>query len=133
MRIQQQNSYNPNLKALYFTKCKPESASYELKQGYVYAASKIQYIKDESAKLTPIIKEAIAESKFIKDFAKTRDVFVNYLGEKFNPNFNAFTSAMEVYVVTDAKTDNFRYMPYFAEDKYTPEGARLKLFAQLDK
>ena len=63
MKIQQQNSYNPNMKALYFTKVAPTS-----KFNYPsITETGIKYIEDNSAKLTPIMKEALEENRFIKN------------------------------------------------------------------
>ena len=137
MRIQQQNSYNPNMKALYFTKGVPVKAARGevLKKDERLTDNGIKFLKDESAKLTPIIREAIAGTKFIKNLAKVKDVFVNYFGERFDTNFEHFTSSMAIYIESDkCKNDaNFKYLPLYAKDKCTPEGARLRLFAKLEK
>ena len=129
MKIQQQNSYNPNMKALYFTKAFPKR-----NDGFKYINEKITksgigYVEDKSAKLTPIMKEAFAENRFIKNLAEKFDVFVQYLGESFS--FDSFGSSTSIHVVRqeDNQVLSDSYI-FTASDKYTPEGARFRL---LDK
>lgn len=128
MKIQQQNSYNPNMKALYFTKSLPRKlAKYEkLKSDETLADNGITFIKDKSAKLTPIMKEAFEENRFIKNLAEKFDVFVQYLGERFG--YGGFSSSANIHVVRKEKdwllSDSYLFN---AQDNYTPEGARYKL------
>ena len=128
MKIQQQNSYNLNMKALYFTKSFPRKlAKYEkLKSNEMLANNGIAFIKDGSAKLTPIMKEAFEENRFIKKLAEKFDVFVQYLGERFD--YGAFCTSANIHVVRQEKdwilSDSYLFN---AQDNYTPEGARYKL------
>ena len=129
MKIQTQNAYNPNMKALYFTKAFPKR-----NDGFKYINEKITksgigYVEDKSAKLTPIMKEAFAENRFIKNLAEKFDVFVQYLGESFS--FDSFGSSTSIHVVRqeDNQVLSDSYI-FTASDKYTPEGARFRL---LDK
>ena len=74
MKIQQQNEYNPSMQALYFTKSVPTKSLLNLREGHVFTENRTQYLKDESAKLTPVIKEAIAEINRCRRFTPTKDV-----------------------------------------------------------
>ena len=128
MKIQQQNSYNPNMKALYFTKSFPRKlAKYEkLKNEEMLANNGVAYVKDTSAKLTPIMREAFEENHFIKNLAKKFDVFVEYLGERFN--FGVFSSSANIQVIRQEEDLFFSDSYIFnAQDQYTPEGARYRL------
>ncbi|MBO5738426.1 hypothetical protein J6R97_03710 [bacterium] len=129
MRIQQQNSYNPNMKALYFTKTIPMRSEAIDYINPKITKSGIKYVEDNSAKLTPIMKEAFAENRFIKNLAEKFDVFVQYLGESFS--FDSFGSSTSIHVVRqeDNQVLSDSYI-FTANDKYTPEGARYRL---LDK
>lgn len=129
MRIQQQNSYNPNMKALYFTKTIPMRSETTNYINQKITKSGIKYVEDTSAKLTAIMKEAFAENRFIKNLAEKFDVFVQYLGESFS--FDSFGSSTSIHVVRqeDNQVLSDSYI-FTASDKYTPEGARFRL---LDK
>lgn len=134
MKIQQQNSYNPNMKALYFTKARPLYNS-----AIKYCNEKItdqgtKYVEDNSAKLTPIIKEAFTENSFIKKMAEKYETFVQYMGEKYDMNMGGFKSSARIYVTKTEKdvttSDSYTYS---AKDVYSPNGARLKLFADIEQ
>ena len=132
MKIQQQNSYNPNMKALYFTKSLPRKlAKYEkLKSDETLANNGITFIKDKSAKLTPIMKEAFEENRFIKNLAEKFDVFVQYLGERFG--YGAFGSSANIHVVRQEEGWFLSDIYLFnAQDRYTPEGARYRLLENI--
>ena len=126
MKIQQQNSYNPNMKALYFTKVRPKRTD-----GFQYINEKItksgiRYVEDKSAKLTPIMREAFEENLFIKNIAEKFDVFVQYLGERFSSG--NFDSSASLHVVREENGSVLSDSYIFgASDKYTPDGARLRL------
>ena len=129
MKIQQQNSFNPNMKALYFTKAFPKR-----NDGFKYINEKITksgigYVEDKSAKLTPIMKEAFEENQFIKKLSEKFDVFVQYLGERFS--CGNFSTSADIYVIRQEEglflSDSYIFN---AQDNYTPEGARYRL---LDK
>ena len=126
MKIQQQNSYNPNMKALYFTKVRPIVAEAVKYKDQKLTQNGIKYVEDTSAKLTPIMKEAFEENRFIKKLAEKFDVFVQYLGERFD--YGAFCTSANIHVVRQEKdwilSDSYLFN---AQDNYTPEGARYKL------
>ena len=126
MKIQQQNSYNPNMKALYFTKVYPTVAEAIKYKNQKVTQTGIKYVEDTSAKLTPIMREAFEENRFIKNLAEKFDVFVQYLGEKFN--FGIFSSSANIHVIRQEEGCfiSDRYI-FNAQDKYTPEGARYRL------
>ena len=129
MKIQQQNSYNPNMKALYFTKSLPRVAAkgVVLERDERLANNGIKFIKDESAKLTPIMREAFEENRFIKKLAEKFDVFVQYLGERFD--YGVFCTSANIHVVRKGEEGWLLSDSYIfnAQDKYTPEGARYRL------
>ena len=130
MKIQQQqNAYNPNMQALYFTKVRPIVAEAVKYKDQKVTQNGIKYVEDTSAKLTPIMREAFEENRFIKNLAEKFDVFVQYLGERFD--FGVFCTAANIHVVRKEKdwllSDSYIFN---AQDKYTPEGARYRL---LDK
>ena len=126
MRIQQQNSYNPNMKALYFTKTIPMRSETTNYINQKITKTGIKYVEDKSAKLTPIMKEAFAENRFIKNLAEKFDVFVQYLGESFS--YDNFGSSASIHVVREEEDKVFSDSYIFtANDKYTPEGARFRL------
>ena len=132
MKIQQQKTYNPNMKALYFTKNIPSKAAKNeiIKRNELLAENGIKFIKDESAKLTPIMKEAFAENRFIKKLAEKFDVFVQYHGEGFR--FGCFCSSANIHVVRKEEgyvlSDSYIFN---AQDNYTPEGARYRLLEKI--
>ena len=130
MKIQQQNAYNPNMQALYFTKVRPivtETLKYKNQN---VTQTGIKYVEDTSAKLTPIMREAFEENRFIKNLAEKFDVFVQYLGERFD--FGVFCTAANIHVVHKEKdwllSDSYIFN---AQDKYTPEGARYRLLENI--
>ena len=135
MKIQQQNSYNPNMKALYFTTTAPMRSEIMNYKNQKITEAGIKYVEDTSAKLTPIMKEAFEENPFIQRFVKKCDVFVQYFGEKFEgwslPGM--FCSRAMVYIVpseiSNTTVDSYNFA---GEDKYTPEGARLRLIDRLE-
>ena len=127
MKIQQQNSYNPNMKALYFTKVRPIVAEAVKYKDQKLTQNGIKYVEDTSAKLTPIMKEAFEENRFIKKLAEKFDVFVQYLGERFD--YGVFCTSANIHVVRKGEegwllSDSYLFN---AQDKYTPEGARYRL------
>lgn len=126
MKIQQQNSYNPNMKALYFTKVFPRMSEAVKYKDQKVTQNGIKYVEDTSAKLTPIMREAFEENRFIKNLAEKFDVFVQYLGERFG--YGAFSSSANIHVVRKEEgwflADSYIFN---AQDNYTPEGARYKL------
>ena len=96
---------------------------------YKLTQNGIKYVEDTSAKLTPIMKEAFEENRFIKKLAEKFDVFVQYLGERFS--FGNFSTSADIYVIRQEDglflSDSYIFN---ARDNYTPEGARYRL---LDK
>ena len=127
MKIQQQqNAYNPNMQALYFTKVRPIVAEAVKYKDQKVTQNGIKYVEDTSAKLTPIMKEAFEENRFIKNWAEKFDVFVQYLGERFG--YGNFSSSANIHVVRQEKdwllSDSYLFN---AQDNYTPEGARYRL------
>ena len=127
MKIQQQNSYNPNMKALYFTKVYPIVAEAVKYKDQKLTQNGIKYVEDTSAKLTPIMKEAFEENRFIKNLAERFDVFVQYLGERFD--YGVFCTSANIHVVRKGEEGCLLSDSYIfnAQDKYTPEGARYRL------
>ena len=132
MKIQQQNSFNPNMKALYFTKAHPKRNASLNYINQKITKSGIEYVEDKSAKLTPIMREAFEENQFIKKLSEKFDVFVQYLGERFS--FGAFGSSATVHVVRKEEgyflSDSYIFN---AQDKYTPEGARYRLLESITR
>ena len=131
MKIQQQqNAYNPNMQALYFTKVRPIVAEAVKYKDQKVTQNGIKYVEDTSAKLTPIMREAFEENRFIKNWAEKFDVFVQYLGERFR--FDAFGSTANIHVVRQEEgrflSDSYLFN---AQDNYTPEGARYILLENI--
>ena len=128
MKIQQQqNAYNPSMKALYFTKVRPivtETVKYKDQK---VTQNGIKYVEDTSAKLTPIMREAFEENRFIKKLAEKFDVFVQYLGERFD--YGVFCTSANIHVVRKGEEGWLLSDSYIfnAQDNYTPEGARYRL------
>ena len=127
MKIQQQNGYNPNMKALYFTKVRPIVAEAVKYKDQKLTQNGIKYVEDTSAKLTPIMKEAFEENRFIKKLAEKFDVFVQYLGERFD--YGVFCTSANIHVVRKGEEGWLLSDSYIfnAQDKYTPEWARYRL------
>ena len=127
MKIQQQNSYNPNMKALYFTKVLPRMSEAVKYKNQKVTQTGIKYVEDTSAKLTPIMREAFEENRFIKKLAEKFDVFVQYLGERFD--YGVFCTSANIHVVRKGEEGWLLSDSYIfnAQDNYTPEGARYKL------
>ena len=131
MKIQQQNSYNPSMKALYFTKsflthtsCRPAAINERITNlGVIYR-------EDKSAKLTPIMREAFAENHFIGSLAQKFDVFVQYVGEKLKSDKFSSTAAIYVTRKENGSVLSEGYL-FSSEDKYTPEGARIRLLENI--
>lgn len=130
MKIQQQNAYNPNMQALYFTKVRPIVTKTLKYKNQNVTQTGIKYVEDTSAKLTPIMREAFEENRFIKNLAEKFDVFVQYLGERFD--FGVFCTAANIHVVRKEKdwllSDSYIFN---AQDNYTPEGARYRLLENI--
>jgi hypothetical protein len=124
MKIQQQNSYNPNMKALHFTKVYPTVAEAVKYKDQKLTQNGIKYVEDTSAKLTPIMREAFEENRFIKKLAEKFDVFVQYLGERFD--YGAFCTSANIHVVRKGEEGCLLsdFYIFNAQDEYTPEGAR---------
>ena len=133
MKVQARNTNNyqqskPSFKALYFSKKVPT-----LKHNYEnqkITATGLKYVEDTSAKLTQEIKEAIAENPFIQRVAKKFDTFVDYAGTRFNSLFQTFESKTNVYIVSPDQKAMETHV-FQATDMLTPEGARLKLLADM--
>ena len=127
MKIQQQNSYNPSMKALYFTKVLPRMSEAVKYKNQKVTQTGIKYVEDTSAKLTPIMREAFEENRFIKKLAEKFDVFVQYLGERFD--YGVFCTSANIHVVRKGEEGWLLSDSYIfnAQDKYTPEGARYRL------
>ena len=133
MKVQAINTNNyqqnkPSFKALYFSKKVPT-----LKNNYEnqkITATGLKYVEDTSAKLTQEIKEAIAENPFIQRVAKKFDTFVDYAGTRFNSLFQTFESKTNVYIVSPDQKAMETHV-FQATDELTPEGARLKLLADM--
>ena len=131
--------YNPNMKALYFTKVRPSvSKAINYKKQALTKLSSVKYVPDKSAKLTPIMKEALSEQKFIKKLASKYDALVQYLGEVVEfrtyrgETTSVFKSTAFVYAVNPQNKDMDCYC--FSEtDCYTPEGARVRLLDSISK
>lgn len=133
MRIQQQNSYNPNMKALYFTKALPTRNPSVVYNDLKFSESGIKYVEDTSAKLTPVIKEAFAENYFIKHLAEKYECFVEYMGERYDMVYEHFNSMARIYVAgAEIPQKNMFFYTYSAKDKLSPEGARLRLLADIE-
>lgn len=131
MKIQQQNIYNPSMKALYFTRTIPMRSGTVDYINQKITKNGIKYVEDSSAKLTPIMREAFAENNFIKNLAEKFDVFVFYLGERFS--CGNFDSSASIHVVREENGSFFSDSYIFgASDKYTPDGARLRLLANIN-
>lgn len=130
MKIQQQNSYYPNMKALYFTKVLPRMSEALKYKDQKVTQNGIKYVEDTSAKLTPIMREAFEENRFIKNWAEKFDVFVQYLGERFG--YGDFNSFANIHVVRKEEgwflADSYIFN---AQDNYTPEGARYRLLENI--
>ena len=131
MKIQQQNSYNPNMKALYFTKTVPMCSKTANYVDQKITKIGVKYVEDKSAKLTPVMKEAFEENRFIRNLAEKFDVFVQYLGERFS--YGSFISSAFIHVVSqnDDLILSERYN-FSANDAYTPEGARYRLLDKIE-
>ena len=122
----QQNK--PSFKALYFSKTEPTlKHSFENQK---ITATGLKYVEDTSAKLTQEIKEVIAENPFIKRVAEKFDTFVRYVGTTFDSNFKEFSSKTEVFIVSPNQKAMETHV-FQATDTFTPEGARLKLLADM--
>ena len=133
MKVQAINTNNyqqnkPSFKALYFSKKVP-TLKYNYENQKITATG-LKYVEDTSAKLTQEIKEAIAENPFIKRVAEKFDTFVRYVGTTFDSNFKEFSSKTEVFIVSPNQKAMETHV-FQATDTFTPEGARLKLLADM--
>ncbi len=131
MKIQQQNSYNPNMKALYFTKVIPSISKTIKYKNQIITESGIKYVEDNSERLTPMMKEALRENSVIKNLAEKYETFVQYMGEKYNISWGMFNSDAHIHVIDSKKNERCVYS-FSAKDKYTPEGARVRLLADIE-
>ena len=139
MKIQQQNSYNPNMKALYFTKTAPVkdislTRNINKWNGEVLTNNRTFFIDDNSAKLTSIMREAFFENSFIRNLSDKYETFVQYMGEKYDIQMGTFNSSAKIYITSQNKISNkIDTYTYLAKDKFSPEGARLKLLADIEE
>ena len=134
MKVQSINNIyqykNPNMKALYFSKVVPimhDALDYKNQK---VTNKGIKYIEDNSAKLTAFMKEAFAECHFIESIADMCEVFIVYLGEEYDRVSGHFTSTAGVHFVMPARKTRETFM-FSSNDKYSPEGARLKLLSKI--
>ena len=127
----QQNK--PNFKALYFTKTQPMRSKRVDYINQKITDMGVKFVEDTSHRLTPAIKEAFAENNFIKKLVDKCDVFVSYIPEYYNSYVNEFSSSAVINVVRKENdlvlSDRYGYNSY---DKYTPDGARLKLLSKIE-
>ena len=134
MKIQRQNSYNPNMKALYFTKIQPTRNPSVIYDDIKFSECGIKYVEDTSAKLTPILKEAFAENFFVKKLAEKYDCFVQYLGEHYDIKMGNFNSEAKIYIAgAEIPHSKMFSYTYCAKDRFSPEGSRLRLLADIEE
>ena len=130
MKIQQQqNAYNPNMQALYFTKVRPIVAEAVKYKDQKVTQNGIKYVEDTSAKLTPIMREAFEENRFIKKLAEKFDVFVQYLGERFE--YGGFCTSANIHVVRKGEEGWFLSDSYIFTINIIPNPMHLHRVQQL--
>jgi len=137
MKIQQQNSFNPSMKAVYFTEGQPlfnKAAKYVNKLGKEVKVTPngTQYFEDKSVKLTPILKEKFENIPFIKKLSEKNEVFIQYFGEKtehFGKDFFSYTT------IRIPNYDKHIVMKYeaFETDKEHPLKAQGKMLNSVEK
>ena len=137
MKIQQQNSYNPNMKALYFAKTTPlcnKSLNYVNKADQKISKNGFKYLEDKVTDKS--IKKRIANIPFVKEMAKKFETFVVYTENKYGKIYNnqqkEYLSMMEMFVVD---TENLMVKNHLimARDDDSLLMAREKFFQKANK
>ena len=122
-----------NFKALYFTKAQPMCSKRVNYINQKITDMGVKYVEDTSLRLTPALKELFAENNFIKKLADKCDIFIQYSHETYHSFVKEFDSHAIINVVRKENdtvlSDRYNY---HAWDKYTPEGARLKLLSMIE-
>ena len=137
MRIQQQNSYNPNIKALYFAKTTPlcnKALNYVNKADQKLSKNGFKYLEDKV--INPNIKKRIKNIPFVKEMAKKFETFVVYTENKYGKIYNnqqkEYLSMMEMFVV-DTENSAVKTHLIMARDDDSLLMAREKFFEKANK
>ena len=136
MKLQQQNGYNLNMKAVYYTEGKPlfnkainyvNQSSKEVKQ----TPNGARYLEDKSARLTAVLKEKFETIPFIKNLSEENEVFIEYLGEDYgelNSRYNSYATIR----VPDYENKTLLQYDIFESHCKNKDLARKKMFFALE-
>lgn len=136
MKIQQQNSSNPSMKAVYFTKGQPlfnKSANYinRGKQLVKTTPNGTKYFEDVSVMLNPALKTKFENIPFIKKLAEKNEIFIQYMGEKYDSSNQNFYSMTTVRIPNYDKSIVMDY-DIFERDTRGTEHAQAKMLKSLN-
>ena len=95
MKIQQLNSFNPSMKAVYFTDGQPlfnKAAKYVNAAGREVKTTPMGTRYFEDTKITPYLKWRFENIPFIKKLSEKNEIFIQYFGEKKHELRNGYFS-----------------------------------------
>ena len=133
MNIQTVNNNNISSKGLYFTKSTPlisKKFHYSSTKDLKISDHNVRYIED---KATPAnIKESIAKTSLVKKLSSIYDVFVQYMGEKYNKNIEEYKAWIRLYI-TDEISKKMSYIDFIELDAQSSKKAREKILKSLNE
>lgn len=135
MKIQQQNSYNPAMKAVYFTKGQPlfnKAAKYANVAGREVKTTPMGTRYFEDTKITPYLKWRFEKIPFIKKISEKNEIFIQYFGEKKNDMNKGYFSYTRISI---PNYDKYIVMDYeaFETHEKDPNVARIKMIQSIEE
>ena len=135
MKIQQQNSFNPSMKAVYFTKGQPlfnKAAKYANVAGREVKTTPMGTRYFEDTKITPYLKSRFENIPFIKKLSQKNEIFIQYFGEKKNDMNKGYFSYTRIRI---PNYDKYIVMDYEAFETHEKDQgiARSKMFISIEE
>ena len=134
MKVQQQNSYNPAMKAVYFTEGQPlfnKAANYAKAAGREVKSTPMGTRYFEDTKITPYLKWRFENIPFIKKLSEKNEIFIQYFGEKKESNARYYSYT----TIRIPNYDKYIVMDYEAFETYDndPNLARIKMLQSIEE
>ncbi len=135
MKIQQQNSFNPSMKAVYFTEGQPlfnKAAKYVNAAGREVKTTPMGTRYFEDTKITPYLKWKFEKIPFIKKLSEKNEIFIQYFGEKTGHIGKNFFSYATIRIPNYDKHIVMDYEAYETDEK-DENLARVKMFSAIEE
>ena len=134
MKIQQQNSFNPSMKAVYFTEGQPlfnKAAKYVNAAGREVKTTPMGTRYFEDTKITPYLKSRFENIPFIKKLSEKNEIFIQYFGEKKNGMREGYFSYTTIRI---PNYDKYIVMDYEAFETHEEDLgiARARMFNSIE-